>query len=134
MSQMGYQALAPNFMAAPPESVAMFFKRDKFELEETKTFLVNELAARMLKPGEFPNCPEVVLLAALRHKISDNLLVIGEKNLISWCLTCLPDLLFPSGWPVSGIQIVRAMKKLPLKKYGIEERRGRHLFCVFAIM
>ena len=82
MSRMGYQGLAPNCMQAPPESVAMFFRRDKFELEETKTFKVADLAARTFKQGEFPNCTEVVLLAALRHKISDNLLVIGENQFI----------------------------------------------------
>ena len=82
MSRMGYQGLAPNCIPAPPESVAMFLRRDKFELEETKTYKVADLAARTFKQGEFPNCTEVVLLAALRHKISDNLLVIGENQFI----------------------------------------------------
>ena len=79
---MGYKGLfAAKFIPGRPEGVAVFFKRDTFELEETKTVHVNDRAARTLKQGEFPSASEeVVLLAALRHKISDNLLVIGENN------------------------------------------------------
>ena len=81
MSRMGYEGLfAPKCLPGRPEGVAMFFKRVKFELEETKPVYVNEMAARTFKQGDFPKCEEVVLLAALRHKISNNLLVIGEDT------------------------------------------------------
>lgn len=57
----------------------MFYKRDKFVLEETKTVHLNEQVPPSLKQSD----AEIGLLAALKHTISDNLLVIGE-NTYSW--------------------------------------------------
>lgn len=62
-----------------PEGVAVFFKKDKFHLEETKTFHLNDLVTCTFKQTVLPKAKEVVLLAALRHKISNNLLVVGKN-------------------------------------------------------
>ena len=64
-----------------PEGVALFFKRDKFHLEETKTFHLKDLAVHCFKQTATPKMREVALLAALRHKISNNLLVVGKSFL-----------------------------------------------------
>jgi len=85
MSRTGYNGLfAPRCMPGRPDGVAIFFKQAKFEVEETKTCYVKEQAAQAFKHGEFPECSDVVVvLAALRHKISNSLLVIGTTH-ISW--------------------------------------------------
>ena len=82
MSRTGYNGLfAPRCMPGRPDGVAIFFKQAKFEVEETKTCYVKEQAAQAFKHGEFPECSDVVVvLAALRHKISNSLLVIGENS------------------------------------------------------
>lgn len=80
MSRMGYQGMfAPKCKPGQPEGLAMFYKRDKFVLEETKTVHLNEQVPPSLKQSD----AEIGLLAALKHTISDNLLVIGE-NTYSW--------------------------------------------------
>ena len=61
-----------------PEGVALFFKREKFHLEEIKSLHLNDLAAHSFKQTEIPKFAEVVLLATLRHKPSNNLLVVGK--------------------------------------------------------
>lgn len=63
-----------------PEGVAVFFKQDKFHLEETKTFHLNDLVECTFKQSEIPKDKQVVLLAALRHKISNNLPVVGKNG------------------------------------------------------
>lgn len=82
MSLIGYHGLfAPKCIPGRPEGVAIFFKRDKFKMEESNACHVKEHAARTFKQGEFPECSDVVVvLAALRHKISNSLLVIGENS------------------------------------------------------
>lgn len=61
-----------------PEGVALFFRSEKFHLEEIKSFHLNDLATHSFKQNEIPNFAEVVLLATLRHKTSNNLLVVGK--------------------------------------------------------
>lgn len=76
---MGYDGRFAEKCMGEPEGVALFFKRDKFHLEGTKTFHLNDLVARSFKHTEIPKFAEVVLLATLRHKISNNLLVVGKR-------------------------------------------------------
>ena len=61
-----------------PEGVALFFKREKFHLEEIKSLHLNDLVAHSFKQTEIPKFAEVVLLSTLRHKTSNNLLVVGK--------------------------------------------------------
>ena len=75
---MGYDGYFAERCLGEPEGVALFFKSDKFHLEETKSFHLNDLAARSFKQTEIPKFAEVVLLATLRHKTSNNLLVVGK--------------------------------------------------------
>ena len=75
---MGYDGhFAERFMGEP-EGVALFYNRDKFHLEETKSFHLNDLVAHSFKQTEIPKFAEVVLLTSLRHQTSNNLLVVGK--------------------------------------------------------
>lgn len=88
LSELGYEGLFAQKCLEIPEGVAVFFKQDKFHLEETKSFHLNDLAAWNFKQTPLPKVKEVLLLAALRHKISNNLLVVGKdffkKVLFLW--------------------------------------------------
>ena len=77
LSKLGYDGLFAEKCMGEPEGVALFFKSDKFHLEEMKSFHLNDLAAHTFKQTEIPKFTEVVLLATLRHKITNNLLVVG---------------------------------------------------------
>lgn len=77
MSTLGYDGHFAEKCMGEPEGVALFFRREKFHLEEIKSFHLNDLAAHSFKQTEIPKFAEVVLLATLRHKTSNNLLVVG---------------------------------------------------------
>lgn len=63
-------------------------------MKETKTVYVDDQAACVFnKQEEFPSLSEVVLLTALKHKSSSNLLVIGEDNFCLRYTSLMPDLL-----------------------------------------
>lgn len=65
-----------------------------FEMKETKTVYVDDQAACVFnKHEEFPRLSEVVLLAVLKHKSSNNFIVIGEDNFRLRYTSLLPDLL-----------------------------------------
>ncbi|KAJ7331264.1 hypothetical protein OS493_020049 [Desmophyllum pertusum] len=81
LSKLDYEGLFAQKSMGIPEGVALFFKRDKFHLEETKTFHLKDLAVHCFKQTATPKMREVALLAALRHKISNNLLVVGVTHL-----------------------------------------------------
>lgn len=74
---MGYDGHFAEKCMGEPEGVALFFRREKFLLEEIKSLHLNDLAAHSFKQTEIPKFAEVVLLATLRHKTSNNLLVVG---------------------------------------------------------
>ena len=78
LSKLGYDGHFAEKCMGKPEGVALFFKTDKFHLEETKSFHLNDLAALSFKQTEIPKFAEVVLLSTLRHKISNNLLLVGK--------------------------------------------------------
>lgn len=83
LSTLGYDGHFAEKCMGEPEGVALFFKREKFHLEEIKSFHLNDLAAHSFKQTEIPKFAEVVLLATLRHKTSNNLLVVGTTH-IAW--------------------------------------------------
>ena len=89
---MGYKGLFASKRI--PEGVALFFRSDMFEMKETKTVYVDDQAACVFsKHEEFPSLSEVVLLTALKHKSSSNLLVIGEDDFCLRCTSLMSDLL-----------------------------------------
>ena len=75
---MGYDGHFAEKCMGEPEGVALFFRKEKFHLEEMKSFHLNDLAAHSFKQTEIPKFPEVVLLGTLRHKSTNNLLVVGK--------------------------------------------------------
>ncbi|KAL9959572.1 hypothetical protein ACROYT_G032903 [Oculina patagonica] len=83
LSELRYEGLFAQKCMGTPEGVAVFFKQAKFHLEETKTVHLNDLVACTFKQTVLPKDKQVVLLAALRHKISNNLLVVGTTH-IQW--------------------------------------------------
>lgn len=90
MSWMGYKGLFASKRI--PEGVALFFRSDMFEMKETKTVYVDDQAACVFnKHEEFPSLSVVV--PALKHKSSSNLLVIGEDNFCLRYTSLMPDLL-----------------------------------------
>ena len=62
-----------------PEGVALFYKQDMFQLKETKTFHMNDLAECTFKQTEIPQFKEVALFAALRHKLSNSILALCKS-------------------------------------------------------
>ena len=80
MLDLGYQGL---FVQKAPctgrqEGVALFYKRDKFDLKEARTLVINDIAADVLAQTEWKEFGEVLILAALQHRTSGVVLVIGK--------------------------------------------------------
>ena len=74
MLSLGYKGL---FMQKSPctgrqEGVALFFKKDKFELEQSKTLVINDIASDASLEAECQKFGEVAIFAAVRHKMSDH--------------------------------------------------------------
>lgn len=78
LSELGYEGLFAECCMGIPEGAALFFKQDKFQLRETKSFHFNDLALHCFKQTQLPPICEVVLLAALRHKLSNAVLAVGK--------------------------------------------------------
>lgn len=78
LSELGYelQGLFAKKCMGIPEGEALFFKKNKFYLQETKTVYLNDMAECTFQHTEIPLFWEVALLATLRHKLSDSLLVL----------------------------------------------------------
>lgn len=74
MSLLGYDGL---FAKKSQEGVALFFKQDKFDLEESKTLVIDEIVADILAEAQSNKFGEVLLLAALRHKNSNTMVLTG---------------------------------------------------------
>ena len=79
MSLLGYEGLfaKKSEHTGREEGVALFFKQDKFDLEESKTLVVDEIAADILAEAQSNKFGEVLLLAALRHKDSNTVVLTG---------------------------------------------------------
>ena len=79
MSLLGYEGLfaKKSQHTGRQEGVALFFKQDKFDLGESKTLLINEIALDILTDAESQKFGEVLLLAALRHKNSNTMVLTG---------------------------------------------------------
>ena len=76
LSELGYEGLFAKKCMGIPEGEALFFKKNKFYLQETKTVYLNDMAECTFQHTEIPLFWEVALLASLRHKLSDSLLVL----------------------------------------------------------
>lgn len=83
LSELGYEGLFAEKCMGIPEGEALFFKKNKFHLQETKTVHLNDMAECTFKQAEIPQFWEVVLLATLRHKLSNSLLVLCVTH-IRW--------------------------------------------------
>ena len=81
MSFLGYKGMfaQKSQCTGRKVGVALFFKQDKFELEESKTLVINEIAAGVFTEVESNKFGEVLILAALRHKNSNTMLLTGEN-------------------------------------------------------
>ena len=76
LSFLGYES----FFAEKwiPEGVALAFRHDKFQLEQTETLYFKDLAEFNFKQQNVLEVNEVLLVAVLRHKISKHVLLIGK--------------------------------------------------------
>lgn len=83
LSELGYEGLFAKKCMGIPEGEALFFKKNKFYLQETKTVYLNDMAECTFQHTEIPLFWEVALLATLRHKLSDSLLVLCVTH-IRW--------------------------------------------------
>ena len=79
MSLLGYEGLftKKSHHTGRQEGVALFFKQDKFDLEESKTLFIDEIATDILAEAEPKTFGEVFILAALRHKNSNTVVLTG---------------------------------------------------------
>lgn len=79
MSLLGYEGLfvKKSQHTGRQEGVALFYKQDKFDLEESKTLVIDEIATDILAEAESNKFGEVLLLAALRHKNSGTMVLTG---------------------------------------------------------
>ena len=81
MSLLGYEGLFAQ-KTRFKEGVALFFKKEKFDLEESKTLVIDEIAADIWKVAESNKFGETLLLAALRHKDSNTVVLTGTIIMI----------------------------------------------------
>ena len=79
MSLLGYEGLftKKSHHTGRREGVALFFKQDKFDLEESKKLFIDEIATDILAEAEPKTFGEVLILAALRHKNSNTVMLTG---------------------------------------------------------
>ena len=82
MSFLGYEGLylQKAECTGRKEGVALFYKQVKFDLENAKKFVINDIAADVLKRQECKEFGEVLILATLRHRSSGVVLVIGKVS------------------------------------------------------
>lgn len=81
MSLLGYEGLFAQ-KSRFVEGVALFFKKDKFDLEESKTPVINEIAKDIFKVAESNKFGEALILAALRHKESNTMMLTGTNKIM----------------------------------------------------
>ena len=62
------------------EGVALFYKHEKFDLQEARKMSINEIADEIMPQAECREFGEVVILATLKDKITKKLLVIGIEK------------------------------------------------------
>ncbi|KAJ7376379.1 hypothetical protein OS493_034900 [Desmophyllum pertusum] len=84
MSFLGYKGMfaQKSQCTGRKVGVALFFKQDKFELEESKTLVINEIAAGVFTEVESNKFGEVLILAALRHKNSNTMLLTATTHIL----------------------------------------------------
>ena len=82
MSLLGYQGLfsQKDKSTGRLEGVALFYKHEKFDLQEARKMIINEIADEIMPQAECREFGEVVILATLRDKITKTLLVIGIEK------------------------------------------------------
>ena len=81
MSSLGYRGLFAQKAQCTgrQEGVALFFKIIKFELEEARKIILNEVEAEILQQAKCEEFGEVLILVTLRQKKSNRVLVIGKR-------------------------------------------------------
>jgi len=84
MSLLGYEGLfvKKSQHTGRQEGVALFYKQDKFDLEESKTLVIDEIATDILAEAESNKFGEVLLLAALRHKNSGTMVLTATTHIL----------------------------------------------------
>lgn len=84
MSLLGYEGLFAKkaHYTSRQEGVALFFKQDKFKLEESKTLFIDEIATDILADAEPKTFGEVLILAALRHKNSNTVVLTATTHIL----------------------------------------------------
>ena len=82
MSLLGYQGLfaQKDKSTSRLEGIALFYKHEKFDLQEARKMIINEIADEIMPQAECREFGEVVILATLRDKITKTLLVIGIEK------------------------------------------------------
>ena len=84
MSLLGYQGLfaQKDKSTGRLEGIALFYKHEKFDLQEARKMIINEIADEIIPQAECREFGEAVILATLRDKITKTLLVIGIESSI----------------------------------------------------
>ncbi|CAH3163686.1 unnamed protein product [Porites evermanni] len=84
MSLLGYQGLfaQKDKSTGRLEGIALFYKHEKFDLQEARKMIINEIADEIMPQAECREFGEVVILATLRDKITKTLLVIGNTHIL----------------------------------------------------
>ena len=82
MSLLGYQGLfaQKDKSTGRLEGIALFYKHEKFDLQEARKMIINEIADEIMPQAECREFGEVVILATLRDEITKTLLVIGIEK------------------------------------------------------
>lgn len=82
MSLLGYQGLfaQKDKSTGRLEGIALFYKHEKFDLQEARKMIINEIADEIIPQAECREFGEAVILATLRDKITKTLLVIGIEK------------------------------------------------------
>lgn len=81
MSLLGYEGFFAQKAQCTgrQEGVAVFFKQSKFNLENVRNRVINEIAAEVVpQTSKYKEFGEVLILATVRHKSSGVLLLIGK--------------------------------------------------------
>ena len=81
MSLLGYEGLFAQ-KSRFEEGVALFFKKNKFDLEESKALVLDEIATDVFKVVESDKFGEALILAALRHKDSNTVVLTGSNKVV----------------------------------------------------
>lgn len=81
MSLLGYDGLLAQ-KSRFKEGVALFFKKNKFDLQESKALVLDEIATDVFKVAESDKFGEALILAALRHDDSNTMVLTGTYKIV----------------------------------------------------